>query len=89
MKNFHAVVYTRENCQPCKATKARLLKFGASFEEVEIDDFNVSELKSEGHMKAPVVKVFSYFDGEPVLEEVFTGFNVTKIDEYFSLKYSK
>lgn len=78
---MRVVVYTNENCQPCKATKRRLKAWGASWEEVPINDEISDQLRSEGFLQAPVVKV--YDDELNILEEAWTGFNVTKLEKYF------
>lgn len=48
------VVYTKENCQPCRATKRRLEAYDLSFEEVNAIE-NVEALKELGFSEAPVV----------------------------------
>lgn len=50
-------VYTKEDCNPCKATKRRLTKKGISFQEVdiEVNPEALDRIKELGYMGVPVV----------------------------------
>jgi glutaredoxin-like protein NrdH len=49
-------VYTKPNCQPCRATKRYLRERGIPFEEASIEEpGNLAAAKSLGFMEAPVV----------------------------------
>jgi glutaredoxin-like protein NrdH len=51
------IVYTKNNCQPCRATKRMLTERGVPFREVNVDEVpSVREdLIAEGFLASPVV----------------------------------
>lgn len=60
------IVYTKDKCQPCRATVRYLDDRGIEFEEKHTaDPANLSEAKALGYMGAPVV-VFVPAPGESV-----------------------
>lgn len=64
-------VYTKSNCQPCKATKRFLDKNNIPYIEESLEDASVLEsMKSMGFTSAPIV-----ISGE----ESWSGFNPTKL----------
>lgn len=79
-------VYTKPNCQPCKATKRSLVKLGLSFNELIIESHpdKVAYMKSRGHMSAPFVEVI--FNGEVVDE--WSGFQPDKLNSVIALSPS-
>lgn len=50
-------VYTKDKCQPCKATKREMGKNGVAYEEIDIETTPGASdyIKSLGFMQAPVV----------------------------------
>lgn len=51
-------VYTKPNCQPCRATKRFLTENDIAFEEADATDpANVAAARSLGYQEAPVVVV--------------------------------
>ncbi len=50
-------VYTKEDCNPCKATKRRLVKRGINFQEVDIEanPEALDRIKELGYLGVPVV----------------------------------
>jgi glutaredoxin-like protein NrdH len=50
-------LYSKPDCQPCKATKRSLKKFNIEFTEESITDENRDLLRSLGHQQAPVITV--------------------------------
>ena len=52
------VIYTKNDCRPCKETKKRFKEFGIDFEEINLDEnpqFLEHVTKDLGFMAAPVV----------------------------------
>lgn len=54
---LQVTVYTRPNCQPCKATKRRLDILDINYDTVDLDDQNAAEFKVQGLGAAPIVQV--------------------------------
>ena len=75
------LIYTKDNCQQCKATKKRFDNKGVSYENIPIDGDNnlIGLLMEQGHTTAPVVSVLSD-TGE--LLDTWAGFQPSKIDRY-------
>jgi glutaredoxin-like protein NrdH len=50
-------VYTKYNCQPCRATKRKLEQLGVIFQEVNVEDDEqaLDTIKAMGFLQAPVV----------------------------------
>lgn len=66
-------VYTKNNCQPCLATKRRMEKKGIEFVEINIDEQPelAQDLMSLGFIQSPVV----------VTEDAsWSGYSPDKID---------
>ena len=53
------VVYSRPNCQPCKATIRKLDKLGADYRKVDVTEEPeaLAAIKELGYLEAPVVVV--------------------------------
>lgn len=63
-------LYTRPQCQPCKATKKTLDRLGLEYSEETIDDSNREYLVGLNAMMAPVV-VVDHGEGN---SETWSGF---------------
>ncbi|MFE2997966.1 glutaredoxin domain-containing protein [Nocardia sp. NPDC059246] len=52
------VVYTKDNCQPCKATKIYLMKHGIPYTEINLskNHLMIETLVEQGHTGVPVVE---------------------------------
>ncbi|MBF6326570.1 glutaredoxin family protein [Nocardia cyriacigeorgica] len=50
-------VYSRPNCQPCKATKRQLDKLGADYTVIDVteDEAALEFIRGLGYLQAPVV----------------------------------
>jgi glutaredoxin-like protein NrdH len=59
MLPLNLTVYSKKNCQPCKATIRKLTETGLPFSVVAVDeDPAVAEaLRAEGWLESPVVKI--------------------------------
>lgn len=67
------IVYTKPNCQPCRATKRKLKDRGVPYAEESLtDEGNLAAAKALGHLEAPVVVVGT---------ESWSGFRPDLIDE--------
>jgi len=72
-------VYTKDKCQPCRATIRYLDERGIEFEEKHTaDPAYLAEAKALGYLGAPVV-VFVPEPGESVKH--WYGFNPVELDE--------
>lgn len=72
------IVYTKDKCQPCRATIRYLDERGIDFEEKHTaDPVNLAEAKALGYLGAPVV-VFVPPPGGSV--DHWYGFNPDKLD---------
>lgn len=71
-------VYTRSECQPCRATKRKLVKEGLTYREVDItlDDHAQGVLRSEGFRELPVV----YVEYDDVLDSAWSGYRPDLIE---------
>lgn len=63
------IIYSKDNCMPCKFTKNALMEAGIPFTEKNIsnDEQGIEEVKSFGYTGVPLVVA----DGEPI----FQGFD--------------
>jgi glutaredoxin-like protein NrdH len=52
---LHIAIYTKPQCQPCRATKKKFDQLGIPYEEVSAGDA-VDHLRSLGYTSAPVVE---------------------------------
>lgn len=61
MSNEAIVIYTKNNCQPCRLTKAALTRKGIHFEErnIEENDRYYAEVEDMGYTSVPVVKTWN------------------------------
>lgn len=61
---MNVIVYSKPNCQPCKATKRNLDKYEIPFRELSLNDLpeKIEYMKSKGFKSAPFVEV--YLNGE-------------------------
>lgn len=52
-------VYTRSECQPCRATKRKLVKEGLTYNEIDVthDSYRCDNLQAAGWRELPVVIV--------------------------------
>ncbi len=52
-------VYTRPDCQPCKATKKKLEQLGAAYTAIDVteDDEALALIRGLGYLQAPVIVV--------------------------------
>ena len=67
------IIYTRNDCRPCKETKKRFAEFGITFEEINLDEH--PEL-------IDYVKYGLGFSSTPVIvtdDGVWSGFQPSKI----------
>lgn len=75
------IVYSKQYCVQCNQTKKTLTQKGLEYEEIMIDDTEnetiLENLKSEGFLQAPIVKVIRE-DG--VVLDKWSGFNPEKIN---------
>lgn len=55
----HVTVYTKNQCQPCRATKKKLEQLGIYYAEINVDEHAAARdyLISRGFMESPVVFV--------------------------------
>lgn len=68
-------VYTKDNCQPCRATKRKLDQLGLDYNERRADN-NTDMLAPLGHTSAPVVVVT---DDQGVMVDHWAGFIPDKL----------
>lgn len=79
------VVYTRQQCQPCNATKRKIAEFGIDPVLVSTDDDSpttaviVEELKADGFSESPVVKII---DDHGDYVDAWSGYRPDKIAEH-------
>lgn len=69
-------VYTKDACQPCKATKRKLDQLGVAYNEHHAPD-HMDTLAPLGHTEAPVV-VVTNVEGDMV--EHWAGFSPDKLE---------
>lgn len=73
-------IYTRPNCQPCRASKRWLNERSIEFTEERADNpDNAAAIKYLGYLQAPVVIVAK--DG-PGSEVHWSGFNPVELDRH-------
>lgn len=67
-------LYSKNNCMQCKMTKKFLEQNGATFQEINIDEYpeKIDYVKSLGFTAAPVIESD---------QMVFSGFQPTKLKE--------
>ena len=68
------IIYTRNDCRPCKETKKRFVEFGIPFEEINLDEH--PEL-------IDYVKYELRFSSTPVVvngDDVWSGYRPDKIE---------
>lgn len=53
---MNVTIYTKPNCQPCRATKRTLDRIGVEYDELPADE-HTDVLAPLGHLVAPVVVV--------------------------------
>lgn len=60
-------VYSKSNCQPCRATKRKLDMLGLPYVEVDLDHSpeDVEKLRALGYQESPVVDVAGAPEGMP------------------------
>lgn len=79
------VVYTRDHCQPCNATKRKIAEHGIEPVLVATDDDSpttaaiVAELKADGFAESPVVKII---DDHGDYVDAWSGYRPDKIAEH-------
>lgn len=54
---MNVTVYTKPDCQPCKATKRLMNKEGIPYTEEEVNDANREIIRALGHMSAPIIVI--------------------------------
>ena len=81
MKTRTITVYTKNNCQPCKATKRWLDKRDIPYTEVDISTSpaDLEAIQSLGFQEAPVVIVST---GDPETEIHWQGFHPDNLKKY-------
>lgn len=57
IRTMSVIVFTKNGCQPCKATKKKLDKEGVAFVEINMDEHpeSVERVRKLGYSAAPVV----------------------------------
>lgn len=73
------IVYTAENCQPCRITKMNLTKKGIPFTEVPAAE-HAPELKSMGYTSLPVVVVEGKASWAGYRPEMISKFIVNEVE---------
>ena len=79
MTHKPVTLYTKPNCQPCRATKKWLDRRGIQYREVDIttspDDLKAAQ--SLGFMQSPVVVVGTWSD------DAWSGFDTDQLEYHF------
>lgn len=81
MKTRTITVYSKPNCQPCKATKRWLDKRDIPYTEVDITTSpkDLEAIQSLGFQEAPVVIVST---GDPEADIMWSGLHVDNLTKY-------
>lgn len=75
-------VYTKPNCQPCRATKRWLDERGIDFTEADATEpGNLAAITALGHLQAPVVVVAPNGPGSEV---DWSGFNPVELERHLT-----
>jgi glutaredoxin-like protein NrdH len=78
-------VYTKPNCQPCRATKRWLDKRGVDYSTVDVttSPADLEAIKALGYEGVPVVIVSN---GDPETELHWHGFHPDNLNKYTATK---
>ena len=81
MKTRIITVYSKPNCQPCRATKRWLDKRGIPYTEVDIttSPADLEAITALGFQEAPVVIVST---GDPETDIMWSGLVVDNLNKY-------
>jgi glutaredoxin-like protein NrdH len=81
MKTRTITLYSKPNCQPCKATKRWLDKRDIPYNEVDISNSpaDLEAIQSLGFQEAPVVIVST---GDPETDIMWSGLHVDNLNKY-------
>ena len=74
------IVYTQNDCPPCKIIKMFLSEFGFSFTEKNINEDEQS--------KRELTEIYNSFSTPTIVigEEVITGFNLERLKEVLNIR---
>ncbi len=80
-------VYSKPNCQPCKATMRWLDKRGIIYRTVDVTQSpdDLEAVKALGFQESPVVIVSS---GDPELDLMWSGFDPNNLSKYATREMS-
>ncbi|WP_079508256.1 glutaredoxin family protein [Mesobacillus jeotgali] len=73
------IVYTQNDCPPCKIIKMFLMEFGFSFTEKNINDDETS--------RQELTQTYNSYSTPTIVigEEIITGFNLDKLKEVLNI----
>lgn len=78
-----AIVHTNPRCQPCAATKRKLVALGAKWMEKPITEQSAAVWRSQGFLQAPIVEIVNEWNN---VEEIFSGYRPDRLEELFKEK---